>query len=249
MSFRYMALCLLLGFIVLHLGMKNYDLWTQPIEGFLEEGRTRKGENKTEAVTLSGGPRETMSMAAPIMISEKNIFNPERKEFSVTIPDQSKPMMRPQIILYGVTIKEDYQSATIVNPGRPLQKGEREMMTLKIGEQVGEYRLAKILPDRIIMEAGEDSFEVLLYDTKLPKRRTSIRTETKPAEVTTTSPAPAPAPVPKAATAPKPVEPPKERVIEAPLPRPISPSSPSYPSILRGRRPVRPSTSPQSEGQ
>jgi hypothetical protein len=251
MSLRYTALCLLLGFIVLLLGIKNYDLWTQPIEGFLEEGGTKKGETKTETAAMTGGPRETTSMAATLMISEKNIFNPERKEFSVTIPDQSKPMMRPQIILYGVTIKEDYQSATIVNPGRPLQKGEREMMTLKIGERVGEYRLVKILPDRITMEAGEDSFEVLLYDANLPKRRTSIRTESRPAEVTTTSPAPAPAPapVPKAAAAPAPVEPPRERVIEAPLPRPISPPLPSYPSTSGGRRPLRPLPSPQSEGK
>jgi hypothetical protein len=248
MSLRYAVLCLLVGLIVLLLGMKNYDLWTQPIEGVFEGG-TRKGETKTEAAAITGIPRETTSMAATLLISEKNIFNPERKEFSVTILDQSKPMMRPQIILYGVTIKEDYQSATIVNPGRPLRKGEREMMTLKIGERVGEYKLAKILPDRITMEAGEDSFEVLLYDVNLPKRRASIRTESKPAEVTTTSPAPAPAPapVPKAAGAPKPVEPPRERVIEAPLPRPISPLPPSYPSTSGGRRPVRPSMSPQSE--
>ena len=193
-----------------------------------------------------GSQRETPSIASYIMISEKNIFNPERKEFSITGLDQSKPMMRPQIILYGVTLSEDYQAASIVNPGRPLRKGEKEMMTLKIGDRVGEYKMIKILPDRIAMEAGEDSFEVFLYDSNMPKRRTAVKTESRPAEITSTSPAPAPAPVPKAAEAPKPAEPPRERVIEPPLPRPLTPPPPSYPSTFRGRRPATPYTPPES---
>ena len=49
-------------------------------------------------------------------------------------------------------------------------------MTLKIGEKIGEYKLAKILPDRITMEATGDSFDVLLYDPKVPKKKPEIRT-------------------------------------------------------------------------
>ncbi len=198
------------------------------------------------------GRKETGSIASYITISEKNIFNPDRKEFSIQGLDQSKPMTRPQIVLYGITIATDYRAASVVNPGRPLRKGEREMMTLKIGDKVGEYRLAKILPDRITMESGDDSFDVLLYDANAPKRRTATRTESRPAEVTSTAPAPAvpvPVPAPKAAEAPKPGEPPRERVMEAPLPRPVPPPSPSSPSTLRGRRPVRPYTPPESESK
>lgn len=260
MSLRYGVFCLLLCFVVLLLAVKNYELWTQPVEGLLEEGGTKRGEPKTEGSPIMGSPKDTTSIASYIIISEKNIFNPERKEFSVTATlDQSKPMGRPQIILYGVTIKEDYQSATIVNPGRPLRKGEREMITIKIGDRVGDYKLSKILPDRIMMETGEDSYEVLLYDSTVPKKRTYVRTESKPPQVTTTAPAPAPppgpapalapAPAPRAAEAPKPVAPPRGRVIEPPLPRPVSPQLPPYPSPSRGRRPVRPYVPPASEGQ
>ena len=194
MSLRYGVFCLLLSLVVLLLALKNYELWTRPIGGTLGEGEIRKAETKTEGSPILGSQKETASIASYIMIGEKNIFSPERKEFSITGLDQSKPMMRPQIILYGVTISKDYQSATIVNPGRPLRKGEREMTTLKIGDRVGEYKLAKILPDRITMEAGEDSFEVLLFDSSMPKRRTLTKTESKPAEITSTSPAPPPAP-------------------------------------------------------
>jgi len=246
MSLRYGVFCFLLCFVVFLLVLKNVEVWTQPIEGVLEEGGPKKRETKVEGPPILGTQRETTSIASYILVSEKNIFHPERKEFSLTTLDQSKPMTRPQIILYGVTLAEDHQSASIVNPGRPLRKGEREMMTLKIGDRVGEYKMIKILPDRIAMEAGEDSFEVFLYDSNMPK----MKTESRPAEITSTSPAPvpapAPAPVPKAAEAPKPAEPPRERVIEPPLPRPLTPPPPSYPSTFRGRRPATPYTPPES---
>jgi len=257
MSRRYGLFSLLLFIAVVLLGLRNLEVWTQPLESLTEEGRIKKGEPKTEGGSAVGSRKETPSIASTIAISEKNIFNPDRKEFSIaTTPDQSKPMSRPQIILYGVTIAVDFQAASIVQPGRPLRKGEREMMTLKIGDKVGEYKLAKILPDRITLEAGDDSFDVLLYDANAPKKRTVVRTESRPPEVKSTAPAPVPAPAapasvpaPKAAEAPKPGEPPRERVMEAPLPRPVTPLPPSYPSTLRGRRPVRPYQPPESESK
>ncbi len=257
MSLRYGVFCLLLCFFVLLLTLKNIELWTRPIAGSPEEGEIKKAETKAEGSPTPGSQRTAMPIASYIFVADKNIFSPERKEFSITGTglDQSKPMTRPQITLYGVTISRDYQSATIVNPGRPLRKGEREMMTLTIGDRVGEYKLAKILPDRITMEAGEDSFEVLLFDSTMPKKRTITRTESKPAEITSTSPAPAsapapaPAPAPRAAEAPKPAEPPKERVIEPPLPRPVTPTPAPSPGTYPGRRPMRPYTPPGSEGK
>jgi len=250
MSWRYGIFSVLLFVAVALLALKNYDVWTQPIEFLQEEGRARKGGPRAESPFLIGSQKEATSIASTVAISEKNIFNPDRREFSFTTPEPSKPMSRPQIILYGTTLAKDYQAALLIHPGRPLRKGEREMMTLKIGEKVGEYKLAKILPDRITLESGDDSFEVLLYDANAPKKRAVVRTEVKPPEVKSTAPAPsppAPAPVPKAAEAPRPGEPSRERVMEAPLPRPVTPVPPSYPSTLRGRRPIRPYAAPERE--
>jgi hypothetical protein len=253
MSWRYGIFSLLLFVAVVLLAQKNYHVWTQPIETFQEEGRAKKAEPRVEGAFVPGRQQEATSIASTIAISEKNIFNPDRREFSFATPEPSKPMARPQIILYGVTIAKDFEAASLVQPGRPLRKGEREMLTLKIGEKVGEYKLAKVLPDRITLESGEDSFEVLLYDANAPKKRAVVRTEVKPAEVKSTAPAPvaapsppAPVPVPKAAEAPKPGQPSRERVMEAPLPRPVTPPSPSFPGTLRGRTPVRPYTPPES---
>jgi hypothetical protein len=248
-SWRYAIFFLLLFVAVVLLALKNYDVWTQPMETLQEEGRAKKGETRVEGTPVTGRQREGTSITSYLSISEKNIFSPDRREFSLTTPEQSKSMSRPQIILYGITIAKDYQAASLVHPGRPLQKGEREMITVKIGDKVGEYKLAKILPDRITMESGGDSFDVLLYDANAPKKRAVVRTEARPPEVKSTAPAPsppAPVPVPKAAEAPKPQEPSRERVMEAPLPRPVTPTPPSYPGTLRGRRPVTPYAPPES---
>jgi hypothetical protein len=152
----------------------------------------KKSGERIEAPPAAENQRGTAPGAAS-SISGKNIFSPERKDFPLPGAEGKKPIVRPKIVLYGVTIAGDYQAASIVNPGRPLRKGERETMTLKIGDKVGEYTLAKILSDRISLEAQGDTFEVLLYDATVPKKRMEVKTETKQAAVTSTSPPPAPA--------------------------------------------------------
>jgi hypothetical protein len=258
MSWRYSFLFLLLFLFVFLLVLKNYELWTHPFSGSPEKGESKKVEIKLEGMPMVGSPKEakpTESIESFIVIGEKNIFTSDRKEFSISSPDQSKPLGRPQIILYGVAIAEDYQSASIVNLGRPLRKGEREIITLKIGEQISGYKLAKILPDRITMEAPGDTFEVLLFDSSMAKRRIYTMTESKPTTITSTiptSPASPPAVTPKPTlpqALPKAAEPIKPKVIEPPLPKPVTPTPIPDQGILRGRRPIRPYTPPESGGK
>jgi hypothetical protein len=138
---------------------------------------------------------------------------------------------------------DDYQSASIANPGRPLKKGEREAMTLRIGDKVGEYKLAKIFPDRIALEAAEDNFEVLLYDPNKPKQRVYAKAETKPAAITTVLPtSTVPSTTPSASPqmtpfqeAPKPAESISESATKTQPPQ--TSSIPPYPQpTLRSRR-------------
>ena len=193
MTQRYGVLCSLLFFIVLILGYENYSAWSPPGPPAAKRESARKAEGKADPSSGVTTIKETPPGEAFNVIAEKNIFNPERKEFSSTAAGLlagmgAKPVSRPQITLYGVVMAGEYQCATIINPGRTLVKGERETKTIRVGESVGEYKLAKILPDRIVMEGGEDSFEVFLYDPRSPKRRLEVRTPTAPATVTSTSP-------------------------------------------------------------
>lgn len=240
MSLRYGFLCILLLLFVLLLVLKNYEIWTTPIELLPEKGTVKKSVMKTDSQPM-GSQKEKTSIESNIFVAEKNIFTPERKEFPVIVtppsPEMKKPVVRPKIILYGVTIAEGYQSASIVNPGRPLKKGEREITSLKVGESIGEYKIAKILPDRIVLEGTGDSFEVLLYDPKAPKQRTYVKTETKPATITSTLPSPAPTPIPKPpstqAIPGAKAEPIEGKVIEAQVPRPVTPAPVPTPRARR----------------
>ncbi len=263
MSFKYIILNLLLLFVVLMVAVENYKTWTQHIGFSLEDQETvKKSTPKPENSTTVGTNKEPTSLRSFIVISEKNIFSPERKDFAIlATAEKSNPVTRPQVILYGVTIAGDYQAASITSAGRSLRKGEREAITLKIGEKLGEYKLAKIQADRITMESNGDSFEVLLYDSTNPKKRTEVRTEVKPASVISTQPTPAPPSPPAAspATARPPasvekappaasVEKPKESQQQqvapptsTPTPRPIPPLG-----QRRGGTPAYPPTSPSA---
>jgi hypothetical protein len=254
MSSRYGFLCFFLFCIVLLLAFKNYEIWSHPFEWVAKKEAMKKAEAKTESLATDG-LREPSSHESTLGIAEKNIFNPDRKEFPFLPVDQAKPLVRPQVILYGVMITDNYQTASVVNPGRPLHKGEREIKTLKLGDQIGDYKLTRISPDRITLEAKEDSFEVLLFDPRFPKRRTGMRTPTKPTELTSPLPVPVPPPIP---AAPRPTLPPappgapeptRESVIVTPAPRPVTPTPIPNPSIWTGRRPVRPGAPAESRGK
>jgi hypothetical protein len=247
-ALRYNVLCLLALFIIVLLALKNYDTWTALLSIPQKKIVSKKSGVKPKSPPAAGDQKDGKvdpSIASYIFIAEKNPFHPDRKEFPVIAqPAKSevkKPVVRPQVTLYGITIVGDYRSASISYPGRPLQKGERETMTAKIGDRIGDYHLAKILPDRIGLETPEDSFEVLLYDSRAPKKRVYAKTENKPASVTSTIPGP-PAPPSAAKPAPPraaktPVAPIREAITKAPVPPPTPAIGPApTPPASRTRR-------------
>ena len=258
MSSKYGLLCLLAFALVLLLMVKNYEIWTQPVGWVPEEnmGKRSQGkpETRPEGLSTMGIQRNPASMNSYASIADKNIFSPERKDFPTPLGTGARQVVRPQVVLYGVTIIGNYKAASMANPGRPLQKGERETFTLKVGERVGEYKLAEVLPDRVTLEAEGDTFEVLLYDQSKSKRRSDIRTEGKPATITSTQPVPSP-PVPGSPTAaPTPTPPTPSTVVPRPIPPvgPVqervtpSPGSPVSPTPARPDFPRRRPYSPPS---
>ena len=193
MTLRHGVLCLLALVTIVLLAFENYETWTARIEPVSQKAGPKKASAKPEGPKSPVDRKDSnarSSIASYIFIAEKNPFHPDRKEFPIPeVPkvEVKKPIVRPQVTLYGVTIVGDYQSATISYPGRPLQKGEKETTTVRIGDQVGEYKVSQILQDRIGLKTGEDSFEVNLYDTKVPKKRTSVKTENRPAAIVSTA--------------------------------------------------------------
>jgi hypothetical protein len=262
MSSKYGVLCFLALLLVLLLMIKNYEIWTQPVEWVPEENAAKrpqtKPENKPEVLSTFGTQKNSAYAKPYASISEKNIFNPDRKDFPSPIGTAGRQLVRPQIVLYGVTIIGNYKAASIASPGRPLQRGERETFTVKVGERVGEYKLAEIFSDRVKLEAEGDTFEVLLYDQLKSKRRSDIRTESKPATITSTQPVPStPAPGTPIPTPASPIPP---TAVPQPTPpagtgqagvitrQPASPVSPTPPRTdFPRRRPYYPPSVPSQK--
>jgi len=172
MSFKYWMLCITLFIIVLFLAIESYDALTHPLNLMPDKAAAKKSGTRTENSSATGVVTKPTFAVSYNLIAEKNIFSPERKDFQGTGPgSSSKSLIRPEVILYGITIAGDYRSASMISPGRSLKRGERDMMTLRLGERIGEYKLTKVLSDRITLEAQGDTFEVFLYDAKAPKKR------------------------------------------------------------------------------
>ena len=250
MSLKYGILCLLALIAVLLLSFENYETWTGQKDWAAGREAVKKAEKKTEVLPPPAPAKEPSNIKSVVSIQAKNIFSPERADFPVALPPGSqgggadgkgKPVARPQILLFGITLFGDYQSATVSTPGNPLRKGERETMTIKPGDKIGEYKLSKILSDRITMEAGEDSFDVLLNDPKSPRQRSHVKTEAKPAAIITVGPTPAAAPT--APGAPPVPQPPPQAVAAQPVPAPVPrPAGPAFaPSPVFPPRPTTPS--------
>jgi hypothetical protein len=183
-SLRYGILSLLALCVIFFLVLKNYEVWTSPIEFMPGKSSVEKPKRKTETAPATQALKEQSTNHSNSFF-QRNIFSPDRKDFPA--PQAKKPIVRPQVSLYGVTLAGDYQSACIGNSGSTLRKWERETTTFRLGEKIGEYRLSKILPDRIALEAMEDTFEVFLYDPAKPKKRIYAKTETNPATITSTA--------------------------------------------------------------
>jgi len=247
LSLRYGVLCLLALVIILFMAFKDYETWTAPLEVTPEKASPKKPSVKPEGAQNPGSqsdPKEMPAIASYIFVAKNNPFHPDRKEFSVAAPPATPPVepppVRPQVTLYGVTIVGDYKSASISYPGRVLKKGEREVMTARIGDPVGQFRLVKILPDRIGLEHPKDSFEVLLYDARTPKKRVAVKTDNKPAAVTSTVPGPPEPPKPGgpavAAQAPgRDGMPAQPGVAQAGMPTPVTPAGIPAPANPRRR--------------
>ncbi len=247
MSRRFWLINLLLVFILALLSTKVYEVWTRPSTGGLEPIASKPKPAPSSPQLSVSGKKETAPAKGFQSISEKNLFSPERKEFPIlATPGGGKGTGRPTVVLYGVTLGDDYQFALITNPARRPERGDRETMSVKVGDKVGEYQVAKISADRITLESDVDSFDVLLYDPSQPKKRATPATPPPPAAA---RPTPTPAPTTRTPTTPpRPVTPGVSQPTLPPAPTsPLPPPAgrqPASRNLLRQRRaPVPPPAS------
>jgi hypothetical protein len=126
------------------------------------------------------GEQTTPALRVPAtnyaVISDKNLFHPERK-----IPQEKQPekaIPKPEVFLYGTLIADDGSYAFIEDKKAPYStpgRGKRQI-TLKKGDHLNGYTLIEIEANRIVLVKGEEKVVVMLDDSE--KRRTSEVTAT-----------------------------------------------------------------------
>ncbi|MFZ3136940.1 MAG: hypothetical protein WA126_06065 [Thermodesulfovibrionales bacterium] len=109
-----------------------------------------------------------------MLISEENLFHPERR-----IPPEKKveqPLPKPEFVLYGTLITNDTSFAYLEDtkalrntPGR----GKRQI-TMKKGDTLSGFNLKEINVDNIVMARGEEKITIYLYSRNNPKKRESM---------------------------------------------------------------------------
>ncbi|OQX25212.1 MAG: hypothetical protein BWK80_16785 [Desulfobacteraceae bacterium IS3] len=146
-------------------GIKAYDIWYKKEMPKAEmPADAPKAENRSEKRMMSKTlpPESEYSIVA-----EKNLFSPERKEI---IPEASEPEpeiktddpFAKRIVLYGVIMMDAYKAALVENPDR--KPDERKDKWVKEGDILGEFQVAEIRKESILLADKDKKYEVLLYD-------------------------------------------------------------------------------------
>ena len=105
-----------------------------------------------------------------MIISEENLFHPERK-----IPpgkkEEAAPLPKPEFILYGTLITPDTSLAYMEDLKTPLNtagRGRRQT-PLKKGDMMSGFILKDVQSDKIVMVRGEEKMVVRVYNPSRSK--------------------------------------------------------------------------------
>ncbi|MBM4146317.1 MAG: hypothetical protein FJ240_08605 [Nitrospira sp.] len=104
-----------------------------------------------------------------IVVSENNLFHPERK-----IPPEKKeevPLPKPEFILFGTLITSETSLAYIEDlkvPRNTAGRGKRQT-TLKKGDMMSGFILKEVQADKIVMVRGEEKMVVPVHNPNRSK--------------------------------------------------------------------------------
>jgi len=200
---------LLAAFVVFY-GIMSFDVWSKGDETIpeLQTGKSSEKPLPGKGIMERAMPPESTYG----IVADKNLFSSNRSE---SLPEKQKPgplkISEKMIFLYGVVVTGDRKQALISNPesGPEAGKSQTKDKWVKVGDTMGNFSVAEIRKDRIILTEGASTHEILLYDKNKPARQTTVvEKSAAPAVVSTGSTAPT-------AAATKPVtEPPTSRIAE-----------------------------------
>jgi len=199
-----MALC------VTFFGLKAFAVWSQGERPVLETGNAESRRVQTIKRPVQGKTkREVPPESTYDVVMGKNLFSPKRIEQNPETGEQDAKgeaaesptqkqleVVLKSIFLFGVVITDDYAAALVTDIGNmpTSSKGRRlpkrmlatnKVKWVKVGDTLGDFKVAEISNDRVLLKAGSDKYDLLLYDKDKPKIRASVAPKSEPAVVST----------------------------------------------------------------
>jgi len=197
-----------LAVLIVFFGLMTYNVWSK---GDNATPEIQTGISPEKPLPVKGIVERTMAPESTYgIVVDKNLFSASRTE-SVPEKDKTGPpqISEKRIFLYGVVLAGDLKQALISNPDTKPEPGKTKSKDkwVRVGDTLGNFTVADIRQDRIILAEGANQHEILLFDKNKPVRKTTVaQSSAAPTVITTGSPVPAPpaataAPAMPAATA------------------------------------------------
>lgn len=140
-------------------------------------------KKKTEDGKIAGDKKTPKGDENPfptdyMVISEQNLFNPERKMPEQKAEKEAAPLSKPDFVLDGTLITDELKMAfmqdrksPVSTPGRP-----NRQTTLRIGDSMSGFKLMQIEKDKVVMQRGEEKIVVSLETAEKDKNRSQTET-------------------------------------------------------------------------
>ena len=177
---------LFLAVFAISFGLKAYGVWSEGEKGSSGVRPIEKSLSlsKKRIVTKRMPPESAYSV-----VVERTLFSPER-----ALPDlqEEEPEVEEvkdlkvsgkKFFLYGVIIMDDYKAALITNP--EIKPGKKRQKWVMVGDAVGDFMVAGIKKDMIILAEGVREHKIFLYDKDKPKAGVPVSKKAKPTVVST----------------------------------------------------------------
>lgn len=113
---------------------------------------------------------QTPMLADYMLISEQNLFHPERK---ISEKKEEKQLPKPEFVLYGTLITDDTSIAYMEDmkaPHNTAGRGKRQKAIQK-GTIFSGFTLSEIYHDKVVMVRAEEKIEVRILDQQNKKAR------------------------------------------------------------------------------
>ena len=203
----------ILAVLVVFLGLKAYGVWSRENCEIPEMVERPVARVVKPLRTLD--ERKVPPESEYDALMTLNLFSPERTE---VLPDETAPDEKSKTLssvdqknieqnfskftLYGMVITDNSAEALVSCPTTPpvFKRGTRRKRApvvkqtkwVKAGDALDNFKVVAIKPDRVLLEAGGQSYDLLLYGNEQVKNRGSAKPKPGPTVVGAAVNAPVP---------------------------------------------------------